>query len=242
MFALISPVTTSTEGLCVATIKWIHTARAFCAILVMHNSVSFLVFLFIIKSASSSMIMIILGTRSLEGTFSLYSVSFFTLIDFSSVYLFSISFTAHFRILSAFSGAVSTGASKYGIPSYIPNSTCFGSTIKNFISEGEFWYIKERINVLIATDLPDHVAHATSRWGMFSSGFRTNFPSIPIHKTRFVKFLLTASANPAFSMICLTRTKCDCGFGISIPTTSVPGIGASILRDFVFNARAKSFW
>ena len=31
MFALIRPVNTSTDGLCVARIKWIPAARAFCA-------------------------------------------------------------------------------------------------------------------------------------------------------------------------------------------------------------------
>ena len=32
MLALIRPVTTSTDGLCVATTRWIPTARAICAI------------------------------------------------------------------------------------------------------------------------------------------------------------------------------------------------------------------
>lgn len=36
--------------------------------------------------------------------------------------------------------------------------------------------------------------------------------------------------------------SCGCGLGISIPTTSVPGIGARILNDFVLRASVRSFW
>ena len=52
--ALISPVITSTEGLCVATIRWMPVARANCASRQICRSTSYAAT--IIRSASSSMI------------------------------------------------------------------------------------------------------------------------------------------------------------------------------------------
>ena len=56
-FALISPVTTSTLGRCVATIKWIPLERAICVKREIEASASLPPV--IIKSANSSMIMTI---------------------------------------------------------------------------------------------------------------------------------------------------------------------------------------
>jgi len=55
MLALIKPVITSTEGRCVATTKWIPTARVICASRQMISSKSDGAT--IIRSASSSMMM-----------------------------------------------------------------------------------------------------------------------------------------------------------------------------------------
>lgn len=113
--------------------------------------------------------------------------------------------------------------------------------MRNLSSAGLFWYMSDKMNVFTATDFPEPVAQATSKWGIVSSGFHIGFPSIHIPNTRFVRFLLSASANQLVHIICLKRISSGCGFGISIPTTSVPGIGASILNDFVFNASVRSF-
>ena len=53
MFALIRPVITSTDGRCVARIRWMPTARAICASRAIDSSTSLLAT--IIRSASSSM-------------------------------------------------------------------------------------------------------------------------------------------------------------------------------------------
>ncbi|MEI8253854.1 MAG: hypothetical protein WCG25_09220 [bacterium] len=53
ILALISHVITFTDGLWVATIKCIQTARAFCAIRVIHVSTSFLLPHIIISASSS---------------------------------------------------------------------------------------------------------------------------------------------------------------------------------------------
>jgi hypothetical protein len=55
------------------------------------------------------------------------------------------------------------GARRYGSHEYNSNSTCFGSTIKNFNSDGVFWYIRDNMKSFTQTDLPDPVAHATRR-------------------------------------------------------------------------------
>ena len=61
-FALMRPVMTSTDGRCVATIRWMPAARAFCARRVIGSST--LRPTVIIRSASSSMITTTLGRCS----------------------------------------------------------------------------------------------------------------------------------------------------------------------------------
>lgn len=46
----------------------------------------------------------------------------------------------------------------------------------------------------------------------------------------------------AFSHISRKPTMATSELGISIPTTDLPGIGASILTSFAAKARAKSSW
>ncbi len=60
--ALIRPVITSTDGRCVASTRWMPAARAFCAIRAISSS-TFLPTT-IIRSASSSMTMTIIGSLS----------------------------------------------------------------------------------------------------------------------------------------------------------------------------------
>ncbi len=76
---LMSPVTTSTDGLCVATTKCMPAALASCARLTMQDSTSFLAC--IMSSESSSMIMSINGSFSgadssgrVSATFSTFSL------------------------------------------------------------------------------------------------------------------------------------------------------------------------
>ena len=58
-----SPVITSTDGRCVARIKWIPEARAFCAMRAINSSIFFPVT--IMRSASSSMMITISGISSI---------------------------------------------------------------------------------------------------------------------------------------------------------------------------------
>ena len=60
--ALMSPVTTSTDGRCVARIRWMPAARAFCAIRAISSSIFLPVT--IIRSASSSITTTMYGISS----------------------------------------------------------------------------------------------------------------------------------------------------------------------------------
>lgn len=92
------------------------------------------------------------------------------------------------------------------------------------------------------TDLPDHVAHATRRCGIFSNDFMTTDPSIAFPNDRFVSFFFIALENSAELNTSPSLTIVGLGFGICIPTASVHGIGAIILNDFVLSDDAISFF
>ena len=138
MFALIKPVITSTEGLCVAKSIWIPAALAFWA----RRAIRCSTFLptTIIRSANSSTAITIKGNSSntdgLSSSFSGFlfqrgSVKgspsslaflilefrpfrFLTESDAISRYLFSISFTHHLRPFAASDISVMTGQSRWG--------------------------------------------------------------------------------------------------------------------------------
>ena len=70
IFALMSPVMTSTDGRCVATTRWMPVARASCEMRVM--AFSTWIGALIMRSASSSMTMTTYGIRSCPVFASLY--------------------------------------------------------------------------------------------------------------------------------------------------------------------------
>ena len=129
MFAFIRPVITSTEGLCVAMIKCIPAALAFCAILAIRCS-TFLPTNIIISANSST-------TTTIDGRVSRYSsfsgfmgfriclplaaassifllkpAKFLTPIIDINLYLLSISTTHHLRPLDASVISVITGVKR----------------------------------------------------------------------------------------------------------------------------------
>ena len=125
--ALINPVTTSTDGRCVANTKWIPAERANCVMRTTDSSTSRAAT--IIKSASSSMITSKYGygstTRSLPGGAMTFpartallksSICLKPKVERSS-YRRSISRTTQVRASAAFLGLVIIGVIKCGIPS-----------------------------------------------------------------------------------------------------------------------------
>ena len=137
ILAFITPVMTSTEGLCVAIIRCIPAALAICARRQILSSTSFGEA--IIRSASSSIIITICGIKS-DSPFSAFIAlkPFISLTECSAkeLYLASISLTAQLRAPAAFLGSVTTGIIRCGIPLYTLSSTTLGSTRISFTSSG----------------------------------------------------------------------------------------------------------
>ena len=101
--------------------------------------------------------------------------------------------------------------------------------------------MSDKIKSLIPTDLPDHVAPATSKCGISSSDLTICAPVISLPTVRLVKLLCIDLVNSMPLRISLIITICGLGLGISIPTLSVPGMGARILRDLLLRASEISF-
>ena len=188
---------TLTDGLCVAIIKCSPAARASCANRQIDASTSWEAT--IIKSASSSTIITICGSgerfswpsmSGMDDTFALYPFKSRTPYSANFRYRSSISATAQFNAPAAFFGSVTTGIIKCGIPLYTLNSTTFGSTIISFTSSGRALYKILIIIVLMQTDLPEPVAPAISKCGIFAISVTTTCPpmSFPAAKAMFDSF------------------------------------------------------
>ena len=230
---------TSTDGLCVATIKCIPQALAFCAI--RHIAVSTSFGATIIKSANSSIMITIWGSLIPPSCFSissLYAFKSLTPCSANSLYLFSISCTAQLRAPAAFLQSVTTGINKCGIPLYPDNSTIFGSTSIILTSLGFALYSIETIIELIHTDLPEPVVPAISIWGILDMSPTHTSPAASFPSAKQILDLCFLNASE--SITSLKRTDSGCAFGISIPTAAFPGIGASILILFAAKFRAIS--
>ena len=106
------------------------------------------------------------------------------------------------------------------------SSTCFGSTMISFTSSGFALYKILIMSVLIQTDLPEPVAPAISKCGIFAISATTTCPLIS---------LPTANAmleGNFWKLSDSSRSRKNTGwlslFGTSMPTAGLPGIGASI--------------
>ena len=80
----------------------------------------------------------------------------------------SISFTTHCSASAAFFGFVMMGVIRCGTPWYAVSSTRFGSISTIRTSDG-FARMSRLVTIeLTKLDLPEPVAPATSRWGIFA--------------------------------------------------------------------------
>ena len=109
--------------------------------------------------------------------------------------------------------------------------------IKNIMQEHSF--IKLKIIEFKAIVLPAPVAPATSKCGILAKSAKNGLPitSFPIARTRGEGFFLNsgkASKFPVFTFALIL-------FGTSIPTSDLPGIGASILIGWEAKDKARSF-
>ena len=81
------------------------------------------------------------------------------------------------------------------------------------------------------TDLPELVAHATSRCGIDSNDLMITDPSIAFPRARLLSDFFISLVNSVVFTISPRCTISGLGFGNWIPTQSVHGIGATIRTD-----------
>ena len=103
-------------------------------------------------------------------------------------------------------------------------------------SLGDDLYITLVIIELIQTDLPEPVAPAIKRCGMSSIPEIKILPSTSLPRVRGISDLLFL--NSWDSINSLSATESLSLFGTSIPTTVLPGIGASIRKSELASAIA----
>ena len=105
---------------------------------------------------------------------------------------------------------------------YTDSSTIFGSIRINLTSVGFALNSTLVIRVLMHTDLPEPVAPATSRWGIFAKSAKMACP--PISLPRPTVSLDLAAAKAGFSSTSLSCTLSSSRFGTSMPIAALPGI------------------
>jgi hypothetical protein len=142
------PVMTSTDGRCVARIRWMPTARAICARRQIDSSTSLPAT--IIRSASSSMTTMMKGSGF--GSSPFFTASGFSasawpdvavvLVDVADalgrerlVALLHLAHRPAQRVRACF-GSTTTGVSRCGMSSYIPSSRRLGSIMISRTSSG----------------------------------------------------------------------------------------------------------
>ena len=88
------------------------------------------------------------------------------------------------------------------------------------------------------TLLPEPVAPATSKWGIFAKSAISGFPLISLPSP--TAKLDGLFKNSSLVITSLSPTTWGLSFGTSIPITDFPGTGASILMLLAAKLRAKS--
>ena len=99
-------------------------------------------------------------------------------------------------------------------------------------------YIRLVMIEFMQTLFPEPVAPATSRCGILSSSATTGFPDTSFPRAKASGDSLLTNSFEA--IISLKWTVSRLLFGISTPTTSFPGTGASILTERALSASARS--
>ena len=240
--ALINPVTTSTDGLCVATTKWIPVALPSWASLTISLSISLPACN--IRSANSSITINKFHILWDLFIFLLKSDIFFTPTFSNILNLFIISVTVLFNTSTALSVSTMTSSVyKWGIWAYGVNSTLLGSISIILTSSGVLVEINPAIMELIKTDFPEPVEPATKRCGIFAISIIIAFPSIPCPSGAGREKFSESFSIFSSSIISLKSTVFGVILGISTPIIFwTPSKTASkrILGDPRANARSFS--
>src|SRR6056300_1397965 len=124
------------------------------------------------------------------------------------MYLVSISLTAHFRATTAFLGSVTTGVSKWGMPSYTDSSNILGSIIIILQVSGVCLYSHDNIIAFMPTDFPEPVVPATNKCGIFAKSTTIGNPAIflPKHTGKLNDELINSSCCKIFLSITVSLT------------------------------------
>src|SRR3989344_6030595 len=159
----------------------------------------------------------------------------------NSLYLLSISDIAHLRAERTLSTSTITGVRRWGTPLYKDSSTRLGSTKMRLSSEGELRKKGEARNAWMDQDLPDPVDPAIKTWRILAMSAPSACPETFNPSATVSLLLLFCTLSD--SRIRRTVTNSGLRLGISMPTSDLPGIGASILIcPGAARARARSFW
>ena len=119
------------------------------------------------------------------------------------------------------------------------NSSILGSTMMKRTSSGVAFNSMLSIMALTPTDLPEPVVPATSRCGIFARLATIGLPPMSLPNAR-VKADDESWNTRAFNTS-LSRTISRSSFGISIPTTDLPGITSTTRTLRTARERARSF-
>ena len=126
------------------------------------------------------------------------------------------------------------GVIKCGMPSYGVSSTIFGSTRMRRTCSGVARVSSETNMELTKADLPEPVAPATSKCGIFCTENEVYSPSMSLPKPMSMGSgeLVMLGASSTSRRCTISRS----GFGTSMPTADLPGIGVSKRRLSVATA------
>ena len=236
-FAFMSPVTTSTDGLCVATTRCTPVALPSCASLTSSCSTS--LDAVSMRSASSSTSMRRYGIFMVARW--LNDEMFLTPAASSVANRSIISFVRAFRTVTAFSGSTTTGEYRCGIPWYGVSSTLFGSIITIRTSIGVRDSSSPATIVFMHTLFPDPVAPATRVCGMVAKSAIMGSPPLPMPIGTGSAAFCANCVHSGVSIMDRRFTGVGVAFGTSMPTTDAPGTTDSNLMFGHLSASARSF-
>ncbi|MBA7624031.1 hypothetical protein ES703_31435 [subsurface metagenome] len=120
------------------------------------------------------------------------------------------------------------------------SSTRLGSIIMNRTSLGELCSNRQQIAEFKQTVLPLPVAPAISRWGILDKSAAIASPPAPLPSARASLDLASTFWKLLVSITPRRLTTPEIVLGTSMPTTDLPGTGASILILGAARARARS--
>src|SRR3990172_2235596 len=152
----------------------------------------------------------------------------------------AISFSNQRNTPTDFSVSTTTGATRWGMVLKDTSSTRLGSTMMNWQSSGVLCMSRQAMTAFSITVLPLPVAPAIRRWGIFDRSAATDSPPAPLPRLIAISERALTFWNEAVSITLRRVTVPVVVLGTSMPTTDLPGTGASILMVGAASASDRS--